>query len=170
MADPTAPRHELLRRFERVRERTLRVARVIPPADLEWVPRADGWSFGDLLRHLASAERHLFVENACGRPSRYRGHGRELAEGYEAVFAYLERLHAESMAILDAFSEPDFERKIETLGGTSIRVRHWLDAMIEHEAHHRGQIYLMLGLRGVAVPPLYGLTEPEVRERSGSAR
>jgi uncharacterized damage-inducible protein DinB len=38
-----------------------------------------------------------------------------------------------------------------------------------HEAHHRGQIYLMLGLRGVAVPPLYGLTETEVRQRSGSA-
>ena len=34
--------------------------------------------------------------------------------------------------------------------------------MTEHEAHHRGQLYLMLGLRGVAVPPLYGLTEGEL--------
>jgi len=38
--------------------------------------------------------------------------------------------------------------------------------MIEHEAHHRGQIYLMLGMRGVATPPIYGLTSEEVKARS----
>ena len=38
--------------------------------------------------------------------------------------------------------------------------------MVEHEAHHRGQVYLMLGLLGVPAPPLYGLTEPEVKARS----
>ena len=38
--------------------------------------------------------------------------------------------------------------------------------MFEHEAHHRGQIYLMLGLLGVATPPLYGLSEPELAARS----
>jgi uncharacterized damage-inducible protein DinB len=38
--------------------------------------------------------------------------------------------------------------------------------MLEHEAHHRGQIYLMLSMRGVSTPPLYGLTEEEVRARS----
>ncbi len=34
------------------------------------------------------------------------------------------------------------------------------------EVHHRGQIYLMLGMLGVETPPLYRLTEEEVRERS----
>jgi uncharacterized damage-inducible protein DinB len=42
----------------------------------------------------------------------------------------------------------------------------WLRAMIEHEVHHRGQIYLMLGMLDVPTPPLYGLTSEEVRERS----
>ena len=37
--------------------------------------------------------------------------------------------------------------------------------MIEHEIHHRGQIYLMLGMLGVPTPPLYGLTSEEVRGR-----
>jgi uncharacterized damage-inducible protein DinB len=41
--------------------------------------------------------------------------------------------------------------------------------MIEHEVHHRGQIYLILGLLGVTTPPLYGLTEPQVRARSIAA-
>ena len=38
--------------------------------------------------------------------------------------------------------------------------------MIEHEVHHRGQIYLMLRLLDVATPPLYGLTSEQVRENS----
>ena len=44
----------------------------------------------------------------------------------------------------------------------------WARAMIEHEAHHRGQIYFILGMLQVATPPLYGLTEPEVIARSTS--
>jgi uncharacterized damage-inducible protein DinB len=38
--------------------------------------------------------------------------------------------------------------------------------MVEHEAHHRGQVYLMLGLIGVEPPQLYGLSEEEVRAAS----
>jgi uncharacterized damage-inducible protein DinB len=41
--------------------------------------------------------------------------------------------------------------------------------MVEHEAHHRGQIYLMLGMLGIPTPPLYGLTEERVRELSWAA-
>jgi hypothetical protein len=31
----------------------------------------------------------MYAENACGRPSRYPAHGRELADGYDAVLDYL---------------------------------------------------------------------------------
>jgi len=40
--------------------------------------------------------------------------------------------------------------------------------MIEHEVHHRGQIYMYLGMLDVATPPIYGLTEEEVKRRSVS--
>ena len=40
------------------------------------------------------------------------------------------------------------------------------NAMVEHEVHHRGQIYLMLNMLEVSTPPLYGLTSEEVRARS----
>jgi uncharacterized damage-inducible protein DinB len=38
--------------------------------------------------------------------------------------------------------------------------------MVEHEIHHRGQIYLHLAQLGVPTPPLYGLTSEEVLVRS----
>jgi uncharacterized damage-inducible protein DinB len=35
--------------------------------------------------------------------------------------------------------------------------------MIEHEIHHRAQIYVYLGVLGVTTPPLFGLTSEQVR-------
>ncbi len=42
----------------------------------------------------------------------------------------------------------------------------WLRFMVEHEIHHRGQIYLYLGILGAPTPSLYRLTSEEVRARS----
>jgi len=42
----------------------------------------------------------------------------------------------------------------------------WLRSMIEHEIHHRGQIYIYLSLLDAPNPPLYGLTSEQVQERS----
>lgn len=152
--------------FDSVRGRTLRAAACVPRERLEWAPRAGAWSAGDLLRHLAAIERWMFAENALCRPSRYPGHGRELADGWDEVMDLLARLHAESLAIFRSLTPADLERRCETPGGASLAVWKWLRAMVEHEVHHRGQLYSLLGDLGVAAPPLYGLTSQQVRERS----
>jgi uncharacterized damage-inducible protein DinB len=38
--------------------------------------------------------------------------------------------------------------------------------MPEHEIHHRGQIYTLLGMLNVETPPLYGMTATDVQQRS----
>jgi uncharacterized damage-inducible protein DinB len=38
--------------------------------------------------------------------------------------------------------------------------------MVEHQVHHRGQLYSILGGMRVETPSLFGLTEPEVKARS----
>jgi uncharacterized damage-inducible protein DinB len=118
------------------------------------------------VRHLATIERYMYAETVAGRPSRYPGCGRELADGYDAVLAYLDRLDGEARAIIGTLSDAALERKCQTPAGTAITTWKWLRAMCEHEAHHRGQIYLMLNMLEVATPPLYGLTSEEVRARS----
>jgi len=152
--------------LEKVRERTLRVAKRIPQERLEWSYREGKFSFGDILRHLGAIERYMFAENAMLRPSRYPGHGRELADGYAEVFAYLDRTHAEAVEIFAGLSPSDLQRKCTTPGGTEIAVWKWLRSMIEHEVHHRGQLYLYLSMLDIETPPLYGLTSEEVRARS----
>lgn len=150
----------------KIRERTRRVVALIPPDRLEWAPREGAWSFGDLVRHLGAIERWMFAENVSGRPSRYPGHGQELADGYDTVLAYFDRMHEEAMDLFRALTPEALQARCTTPGGASIPAWKWLRAMVEHEIHHRGQIYLMLGVIGVPTPPLYGLTSEAVRERS----
>ena len=157
---------QFLEYWEGVRGRTRRVIACIPPDRLEWTYRPDRFTLGDLVRHLATIERYMYAETVAGRPSRYPGCGRELAEGYAETCRYFEALHAESVAIFRGLSDVDLGRKCLTPAGTPITTWKWLRAMVEHEAHHRGQLYLMLGMLDVPTPPLYGLTSEEVQKRS----
>lgn len=158
---------QLLEYWDGLRGRTRRVAQRIPRDRLEWGPRAGAFTFGDLLRHLVTIERYMYAETVAGRPSRYTGCGRELADGYDAVFEFFDRLDTEARAIIGGLSDADLERKCLTPAGTSITIWKWLRAMCEHEAHHRGQIYLMLNMLEVPTPPLFGLTSEEVQARAG---
>jgi len=152
--------------FEKVRARTKRVIVCIPPERLEWTYKPGRFTFGDLIRHLGGIERYMYAENAQFRPSRYAGHGRELADGYDSVCAFLDRVHEESMAIFRSLPPDDLQKKCTTPDGVSITLWKWLRLMPEHEIHHRGQIYLYLAMIDVPTPPLYGLTSEEVRARS----
>jgi len=147
-------------------KRTRRVIACIPPDDIDWAPAAGKFSFGDLVRHLANIERYMYAENVHGKPSRYAGQSREYADGYDATVAYYDRLHDESRILFAALSAEQMQLKCVTPAGVPITTYKWLRAMFEHEAHHRGQLYLMLGLRGVITPPIYGLTSEELAAKS----
>jgi uncharacterized damage-inducible protein DinB len=155
-----------LKYWESVRERTRRVVQCIPPDNIEWSHAPDAFTLGDLVRHLGAIERYMYAETVKGRPSAYPGCKRDLAEGYDAVVNYLDDRHAESVEIFRTLTDADLKGKCITPAGTQITTWKWLRAMVEHEAHHRGQLYMMLGILGVDTPPLYGLTEEEVRAKT----
>jgi len=157
-----------LQYFGNVRERTMRVARCVPADKVNWTYANGKFTLGDLLRHLAVAERYLFAENIRGQASRYTTHGKELAASREEILALMERLHAESMEIFSGLSDASLKEKCMNVGGTEITRWKWMRSMVEHEIHHRGQIYIYLGILGVPTPALYGLTSEEVRARSTS--
>ena len=157
-----------LQYFGNLRERTMRVARCVRPDKVNWSYASGKFTLGDLLRHIAVTERYLFAENIQGRPSRYTSHSKELAESLEDILALMERLHTESMTIFGTLTDADLQTKRRNVGGMDMAVWKWLRAMSEHEIHHRGQLYLYLGILGVPTPPLYGLTSEEVRARGQS--
>ncbi len=152
--------------FESVRERTMRVLRVVPAHRLEWRHAPGVFSPGDLARHIAAVERWTFAENVVGRPSRYPGCGTDLAQGLDGVIEFMERMHAETIGILKDLTPEDLERKGTSPQGVPVTAWKLLRAMVEHEAHHRGEMYVYLALLGVERPPLYGVTESELRRSS----
>lgn len=152
--------------FDKVHERTMRIARCIPPDKVDWSYRDGKFTLGDIARHIALANRLIFADPLAGRPCRYSGCSRELAPGHEEILALMERLHGESREMLSGLS--DLNGKCRTPDGASIARWKWMRAMVEHEAHHRGQIYVYLAMLGVRTPPLYGLTSEQVIEKSAS--
>lgn len=107
----------------------------------------------------------MYAESVQLKPSRYPGHGRELADGYENVLAYLHRTHKEAIEIFSRLSDEDLRKKCKTPGDAEITVWKWLRAMVEHEIHHRGQLYIYLSLIDESASPIFGLTSEEVFAR-----
>ena len=152
--------------YESIRQRTLNVIKCIPRDKFDWTYKEGKFTFADFIRHIAAIERYMFAENVQFKPSRYPGYGKDLADGYDNVLAYMDRLHQETIAIFSRITPEDLNKQCTTPSGAQITVWKLLRALVEHEIHHRGQIYTYLGMLGVAVPPLYGLTEPQVRAAS----
>jgi len=152
--------------YERIRERTNKVINVIPPEQIDYLYMPGKFTIGDEIRHLAGIERFMYAETICGRQSAYPGCGKELADGYENVVKYFNNLHRESMEIFGKIGDEDLSRKCTTPGDTHITIWKWLRAMVEHEIHHRGKLYIYLNLLNVKPPPLFGLTSEEVKDKS----
>jgi uncharacterized damage-inducible protein DinB len=155
--------------FKKVHQRTTQVAQCIPPDKLEWTFREGKFTLGDLVRHIVATERYIFAETIQGWPSRYPGCGRDLADGYTAVMTFRDTLHTQTAEIVTQLGDEKLMGKCATPDGAKITVWKWLRLMLQHEIHHRDQIYFYLAILGVTTPPLYGLTSEEVRRRSVQA-
>lgn len=156
--------------YGKIRQRTLRVINCVPPDKLEWTYKQGKFTLGDLIRHIAAIERYMYAETIQGKPSLYAGCGTELAAGYEQVLELFHRLHRESMSIFSQLTPDQLNSKCKTPAGSPISVWKWLRALVEHEIHHRGQIYLYLSMLEIKTPPLYGLTAEEVEALKGNFR
>ena len=93
--------------LDKVHQRTLRVVRCIPPDKLDWSYAPGKFTLGDLVRHIAAINRYMFAENVQGKPSRYPGCGKELADGYDQVVEFLESMHHESVEIFSRLTPED---------------------------------------------------------------
>jgi len=95
----------------------------------------------------------MFAETIAGQASGYHGCSKDLADGYENVVNYFNELHRQSLEIFGNLSDEDLYRKCLTPGNAEMSVWKWLRAMVEHEIHHRGELYVYLGLLGIKTPP-----------------
>lgn len=153
--------------YSKVKKRTNRLFAYIPPEKIEWTYKEGKFTFGDIIRHLANIERYMYAENTQFKPNLYDGCGINYAVGYDNVIEYYQKMQNESFEIFGQISNEDLLKRTTTPSGTSITLWKWWRAMVEHEVHHRGQIYTYLGILNIVPPPIYGLTSEEVIKRKG---
>ena len=153
---------EFLDYYTKLRGRTKKLVELAPPSQIEWRYRNEKFSIGDTIRHIASIERNLYAEVVQRKKSKYSGCGKELAEDYDHVVAYFDKCHQESMEIFCGLSNDDLNTKYEMPGGAKISGDSVLRLLAEHEIHHRGQLYVYLGMLGIKTPPIFGLTSEQV--------
>ncbi len=152
--------------YSKIKNRTRRLFEYIPSEDIEWTYQAGKFTIGDIIRHLATIERYMYAETVKFKPSLYNGCGIEYAKGYEETISFYNQMNSESMKIFSRLGTENLHKKCKTPGGIEITIWKWLRAMVEHEVHHRGQLYLYLGMLKVKTPPIFGLTSEEVIKNS----
>ena len=57
--------------YERIRERTMRLIKSIPPEHFDFAYMPGKFSIADEIRHIATIERYMFAETIAGRKSSY---------------------------------------------------------------------------------------------------
>jgi uncharacterized damage-inducible protein DinB len=146
---------ELFNHWDEARTNLFRALDMLTDDQLDFVPREGLWSLGEVARHIANAEEGWFrfgIERACDEwPPNYP------AADYPSVASIktlLTEVHARTETYLDTLSLADLDRQIETPWGEHFPLLWIIWHVIDHEIHHRGEIYLMLGLMGLEAPDI----------------
>ena len=160
--------NSFLKYYGKIKARTRRLFSYIPEDKIEWTFREGKFTIGDQIRHLANIERYMYAENVQLKESKYVGCGIEYAQGLENIIQYYNQKHEESIEIFSKLTNEDLIKKCKTPGNAEITIWKWLRAMVEHEVHHRGQLYLYLSMLGIKTPPMFGLTSEEVIQNSAN--
>jgi uncharacterized damage-inducible protein DinB len=154
---------EFARYFEGVRRRTWAAVDRVGPDMLDWRPRPGEMTCGEIVRHVAGAER-FFVTKVV--EDRFTG---DLDPGaaldHAATRTRLESVHREQMARLAGLSDDVLRAPRRDLDGGSVKAWRFLMAMVEHEIHHRSQLDCYLAEAGVEPPQIYGWRMEDVMAR-----
>ena len=156
--------------FEGVRRRTRHFCGAVPAETIDWTPKAGEYSCGDIIRHLAAAER-MFTGVVADGVWRYDGHERHRGTTLETAVALLDAEHAAARAALARVPDAALvtERRSLEPGARPIRAWRVLMAMCEHEVHHRSQLASYLTLMGVEAPDIFGLGVEDVERLTAGA-
>jgi uncharacterized damage-inducible protein DinB len=113
------------------------------------------WSLGIVACHIANAEegwfRYVITRERDEWPAEYT------VADYPtlgAVKSLLAEVHSRTDTYLAGLNVEDMNQMIQAPWGESFRLGWIIWHVVEHEIHHRGEIFLMLGLLGWEAPDI----------------
>lgn len=141
--------------WKEVRTDLFRALDMLSDEQLSFVPREGMWSLGETVRHIANTEEGWFryvVERKYAQwPPDYSAADYPTVESIKAL---LTDVHARTQAFLEPLTLEDLEQIIDSPSGEQIPLKWIVWHVIDHEIHHRGEVFLMLGLMGMEGPDM----------------
>jgi uncharacterized damage-inducible protein DinB len=119
---------------------------------LGFVPAEGLWSLGTVACHIANAEDGWFHYVAAQELGEWPSLDEEQYRTVAWIKALLDEVHGNTLASLQGTNIADLDRTIAAPWGTELTLRSIIWHVLQHEIHHRGEIYLMLGLMGMEAP------------------
>lgn len=122
---------------------------LLPEDKLNYKAWEGGLSFLEQANHLASVSQRLvgIVRGEQVTPG-------PAASDLAGLQALLTKTTEETVSAIRALSEADLSRMVTAFGGAQMTVAALLDTLIGHEAHHKGQVWLMARLVDIK-PPMF---------------
>ena len=145
---------ETLRHWAHVRSGLYAALDSLTDEQLPFVPRRGLWSLGMTVCHIADTEDSWFQCAMAPRADVWPK-ARYMPEAYgtvAALKALLSEVHARTEAFLSGLDEAGMGRTIRLPWGAEVSLSWITWHILEHETHHRGEVYLMLGLMGMEAP------------------
>ena len=144
---------ELFGHWAEVRDGLIKALDQLTDEQLGFVPHERLWSLGRVARHIASAEegwfRYAVTSELTEWPAEYT------VEEYptvQAVKTLLTDVHTRTDAYLSTIDAADVDQIIDLPWDSQVPLRWIIWHVLEHEIHHRGELFLMLGLLGIEAP------------------
>ena len=142
---------ETLKRWGEVRAGLVSALDLLSEAQLDFTPRAGLWSLRETVVHIADTEDGWLRYYTANR-----WHDQSFEPTNYPSVASLKALLAEVHAVtLQQFAkDPDglFGQVCSLPWGAQTSLGWAVWHVLEHEIHHRGEVYLMLGLMGMEAP------------------
>ena len=107
---------------------------------------------GKVARHIAEAEEGWLRFVVMGERAEWPVFRDEHSPSTESVKALLGTVHSRTWSSLESTDVGELDRTIAAPWGEALTLDWITWHVLEHEIHHRGEIYLMLGLLGMQAP------------------
>ncbi len=149
MSSPDADR--FISNWNRVHKDTSRVLRAATNDKLDWRPKDDMFTMRELIGHIPQAEVVLVRSALAGSTQKVPFDSSRSAEEIAAAF---DKQHEELAREVSTLTAEQWREEVEFHGNT-LRRGVLLNFVIEHEIHHRGQLFTYYHLAGINPPKLH---------------
>lgn len=147
---------KLFSHWDEIRDGLEKALMALRPDLLEFRPSDDALTIGAIFRHIVGAEVYWIQKVALGQWEMNARFSSDAFPTKETILELLRRTHQPTLAFLESLAFEDLQRECTSQEGEIFSISWIIWHTLEHEIHHKGQIFRDLRTRGQPANQEYG--------------